>query len=595
MELQHSNIQALLGWAKENGALIDPILEFKYKEGRGVYGIANRTLDVPSTSPQIKIPQNLIIKDDLAISHFGKLEGISVNGAIKLLVAKLKYSNGQVWANGTDLKSFFAPYINLLPQGKETNSVFFWNEEELKILENTNLGGALDDKLNAIFDEWLSLLKSLPSKFHDEEYKQDLEFANTFKGLKRSEFLEYLSMTTHSWTSFASFLWSTIIFTSRAFPHNIIDSKCQPGQAILLPLIDLLNHDNQTKVEWKYETVQTKGYFSLNNKDILKEGDEVLNNYGAKGNEELLLGYGFAIENNKNDSIALRVKLPLEKINSLYQNGVKIPRIEDYTQFAFDSSHQSDTSGPTEQDIQNGLLYFVNKSSLIPENLLQLFSFLNRNETENSFTLRSRLEALQQLRSALDRKKVLLNDFHVLDQTKADSKLIAFGDIYRQGQSEIYKLSISEIKKTEKDLLNQYKSKIQTLKKIYKRDEQLQELLSDNFCWNRYDIIEQEDFVDATLFIWIILHVFLASKDNYELPNFITITFKSLSLNKQLQVNEQFNDLAEYLLGIFKDHEIEQYLTAKNLTLASETIRLNSYTRPSTNEIIIVEPLSLLR
>ena len=78
---------------------------------------------------------------------------------------------------------------------------------------------------------------------------------------------------------------------------------------VLFPGLDAANHDHNAKVEWTYDPDQ----FSLTLAESgtgVEAGNEVFNNYGPKGNGELLLGYGFCIPNNPNDTVAMTLKQP---------------------------------------------------------------------------------------------------------------------------------------------------------------------------------------------------------------------------------------------------------------------------------------------
>jgi hypothetical protein len=78
---------------------------------------------------------------------------------------------------------------------------------------------------------------------------------------------------------------------------------------VLFPGLDAANHDHDARVEWTYDP----GQFSLTLAESgvgVEAGNEVFNNYGPKGNGELLLGYGFCIPNNPHDTVAMMLKPP---------------------------------------------------------------------------------------------------------------------------------------------------------------------------------------------------------------------------------------------------------------------------------------------
>jgi hypothetical protein len=114
----------------------------------------------------------------------------------------------------------------------------------------------------------------------------------------------YSSLTTVS----ESLLWAATIFTSRAFisTHILPDHETVP---ILFPVVDILNHSVSAKVEWDF---QPHASFSLKllEGETFVPGQELFNNYAPKQNDELLLGYGFCLENNPIEQFPLKLAFP---------------------------------------------------------------------------------------------------------------------------------------------------------------------------------------------------------------------------------------------------------------------------------------------
>lgn len=79
---------------------------------------------------------------------------------------------------------------------------------------------------------------------------------------------------------------------------------------VLLPGMDASNHDHSAKVDWTFDP----GRFSLTCTEGVTAGQQVYNNYGPKGNDELLLGYGFCIPDNPCDTVMLTLKPPPEEL-----------------------------------------------------------------------------------------------------------------------------------------------------------------------------------------------------------------------------------------------------------------------------------------
>jgi hypothetical protein len=78
---------------------------------------------------------------------------------------------------------------------------------------------------------------------------------------------------------------------------------------ILFPVVDLLNHSGSAKVEWDF---QPHALFSLKLLEghSFQPGQELFNNYAPKQNDELLLGYGFCLEDNPIEQFPLKLAFP---------------------------------------------------------------------------------------------------------------------------------------------------------------------------------------------------------------------------------------------------------------------------------------------
>ena len=93
----------------------------------------------------------------------------------------------------------------------------------------------------------------------------------------------------------------------------IRDPSTEP---VLIPGLDLLNHARGAAVTWSvtYPVPNNPGrpsgtlpLISLVLHNPAEARQEIYNNYGPKPNSELILGYGFSMENNPEDSVILKV------------------------------------------------------------------------------------------------------------------------------------------------------------------------------------------------------------------------------------------------------------------------------------------------
>ncbi len=145
--------------------------------------------------------------------------------------------------------------------------------------------------------------------------------------------------------SLKQFFWAFCSISSRAFPrlqqesssaeHSSTDTTPTqktivtntPGQAFneicLYPFLDMLNHQRAHPIEWN--TKRVDGHVAFIALKQVSKGQEVFNNYGAKGNENLLSNYGFCLDPNPEDYFKLPLnikeqdplfKLKMDKIHS---------------------------------------------------------------------------------------------------------------------------------------------------------------------------------------------------------------------------------------------------------------------------------------
>jgi hypothetical protein len=74
----------------------------------------------------------------------------------------------------------------------------------------------------------------------------------------------------------------------------------------MLPVLDLLNHSPRTPIAWIRNSEGVS--FIHEGKEAFQKGEEVNNNYGPKSNEELLMGFGFTLPTNADDTYTLAIR-----------------------------------------------------------------------------------------------------------------------------------------------------------------------------------------------------------------------------------------------------------------------------------------------
>lgn len=470
--MKSDEIRQLLKWARNYGAEISAGLHFEFDELEGIRCIC--TEDVQGA--EVRIPKSLIIHRGLIELVFpGVLyENDNSNTWLKLSLAKLMFDSDD--SRTAELSEKFRPYLNCLPA--VVDSPLVWNPRELVLLQGTNLGSSLQAKLHVIYKEWYDIVNS-HDKFDKSAIASELAIYENFGDFTSDQLYDNLIIDTirrspKIWYSFSAFLWSHLIFLSRAFPEYVLNENSERSSVILLPVIDLLNHDFKSKVEW----FPVSGGFGYKRLGTVSKGQQLYNNYGGKGNEELLSGYGFLLEENPFTSAALKIKVPLDQIPDILTNGINLPTMDDYTTYAFEkkeSVNEASTADRPELAFKDGVTYLLNKSNDSPlMDMLSLFAYLSKVGDEiwnDSIPL---FKGLHNLRLALDQKLNVANQRATENETLARFPVKSYrkecAKIYREEQVSILKQALAQLKSLEKKWMSENKGNLLTMKKILKHD-----------------------------------------------------------------------------------------------------------------------------
>lgn len=184
------------------------------------------------------------------------------------------------------------PYIDILPATDKLRTSLHFTPHELELFRGTNVYGATIDRQREWEQEW-------------EMCRTRIAVSNSYLA-HRFTWELYLTASTH--------------LSSRAFPSTLLSEKptlvSTPGSyPILLPGVDSLNHARAQPVSWVVNTPQpatsstagAEASISLVLHTATPAGAELCNNYGPKPNAELILGYGFTLPHNPDDTIVLKI------------------------------------------------------------------------------------------------------------------------------------------------------------------------------------------------------------------------------------------------------------------------------------------------
>lgn len=488
-----NSLEALINWCISHGAFISDSVEFKRTEA----GISCFATGEITGDELFKIPQQLTITPTLAQKVFGiQLKG-NRNSLTQLLLSKLRFDTAETNFDGRDLKEWFKAYLDILPSGQEIGTPMFWGVER-ELIKGTDAVLTVDRDIKKHLDEWYSVVKTVDPKMRPSTYEEELKFYEVLKQGKPEHFASYLNNPT-SWTSFPAYLWSCAIFNSRAFPFILNEDKAQElNEAFLIPVFDLLNHDDdKAKVKWG---MQGDNY-TFKSEQKLNPGDEVFNSYGPKTNEELLLSYGFTLEDNRNEKTSISLRIPEEQVADAIKFGVEM------------TTHN--------------VSFDITKDEPLPQQLIVLFCFLLKNSSENVITLRNKLEGLKYLTDVLQQK---LDGLKPAKAGSIDARIVKNAKIYKNSHKQLFQMSFEECTKLEKSLLKQHKPL--SFKTIYKNDKAFANALLLIFGITSYEQLSKTDDLHRVLILWIIR---CANKKHYTekniFPELVSETYQSCAQN----------------------------------------------------------------
>lgn len=260
-------IERFTAWLADNGASF-PKLKWPVTDpATGLRG-AHATDNIATDEVTIEIPCRLMMSPPHAVSD--EEVGAAFRNCQDILYGDLLLAFYIMHELRKGDKSFYKPYLDILPIPQCLTE---WKDDELAHLQDDRLilrSKSRRRSLIAAYERTLhQLQKRYPSSFPSEEFPF------------------------HSF----SFAWNTI--QARAFGRRL------PWTA-LVPFADCLNHAN---VQTKYSFDNHRFRWYPSGKNNYSVGSEVFNSYGRRPNDNLLLEYGFAMEDNIWDDIEIHIDL----------------------------------------------------------------------------------------------------------------------------------------------------------------------------------------------------------------------------------------------------------------------------------------------
>ncbi|KAJ4371493.1 hypothetical protein N0V83_004711 [Neocucurbitaria cava] len=310
----HPLANDLVAWFTHNGGSLSPDVQVVNSASRGFHMRAVRPLSSPvvATCPlKLTLSSLNLDPNEKEVLHvespLRQCQGKVPNHILTYLLLFEERNKGKA--------SPWHAYIACLPGPESMTTPLWFDDEDMTFLAGTSLAPAARERkedMRRQFDEAVVVMQEL-----------GIALANEI--------------------NFDSFLWAATIFTSRAFisTHILPNRETIP---LLFPVVDILNHSVSAKVEWDFQPHQSFSLKCLEG-ETFAPGQELFNNYAPKQNDELLLGYGFCLEDNPIEQFALKLVFPPELQEDVQEMGLMHP---DNVPFGMSSTFL-DTDPNTEQ------------------------------------------------------------------------------------------------------------------------------------------------------------------------------------------------------------------------------------------------------
>ncbi|KAG7880094.1 hypothetical protein KL905_002763 [Ogataea polymorpha] len=552
MKFQGS-LENLLRWSKSHGAYFDNV-EFAIDRDKGVHGILKNEISLDE--PLIIVPEAIFITPELAKRVFGldnPIDDLSL-----LLLAKLKFDKKETLIDGNSLSKMYEPYIAFLPDScLEIGLPSFWTDDEQELLKGTDAYPRLKRTREELFERWNSLMSLL-----NEQKKLDVVMQEA-----------PLCENSLSWKSFEAFSWAYSIYCTRAFPNFLRkQSERSINGGFLCPIVDLLNHKNGEKVTW---TCENNSFVFKASAKHIRSGEEIYNNYGNKSNTDLLLNYGFVLNDNESETTTLTLKVEERVIEAVNKFGLKLP----------------------EGSSANGICFNLSLVTPLPKDLLRFMGFLHQLSSEkNQYTLRMHLEGISRLRDILASRIATFRSWKVGEHGNINKKTIELVKRYRSSQKSLFQRAYELCDSIEKSLIQKYKPL--SLQKALKVDTEFAQRLTFIFGTNKLDEIEKKGLSDQVLLLFIMRCRNLRPAGDSPL-RFISDTYENvratIKITKEdvLEYSDLYHSLFPYLSQKIPEIFAVGDYSARSMIIAGTVVDRIVFKRKVNGELYLLQKVIL--
>jgi len=254
------DVNFMRNWIIQSGGMIHDTLNIEY------YDVDYRGMIVTNTiknkMPLIKVPINCIIslEDSKVTNPYNKIlveKNINLNSIHSYLALELLFIRST-----NDRRR---PYINCLPKYFDNVPINF-KISELQPLRESYAIIKILQKIYMLRTEYDNILTAIP----------------------------YLPYT------FAEFVWARTAVITRVYAVN----RNGKQDTVLVPFADMANHEIPPNTKWSFDEISQQ--FIVESESYLKSGDVLYETYGCKCNYRYFVNYGFTINNNIYEEVALQ-------------------------------------------------------------------------------------------------------------------------------------------------------------------------------------------------------------------------------------------------------------------------------------------------
>ncbi|RDL41235.1 uncharacterized protein BP5553_01214 [Venustampulla echinocandica] len=292
MVLDQPKIDALLQWAEVNHTSLHPHVEI-YQDP--VTGLSFRAVeDIPSGDKLVNCSYHTALSYLNAIHGSAQFHLHESPRFPREFLDELGHDDPHIIGHFfliqqylMGAESFWWDYIRLLPQPdqpKDMGLPIWWPEADRKFLAGTNAEPPIRLRQRVWRDQWKQGINLLENRWENlEAYTYILyKWAATIFGTR----------------SFRASLTIPEEMIGSSYPSvqervEILDHIKKDRFSVLLPVLDIGNHDGLDFVKWS-KAPETEQFILSTSKEVT-QGAQIYNFYGHKSNSELLVGYGFTI------------------------------------------------------------------------------------------------------------------------------------------------------------------------------------------------------------------------------------------------------------------------------------------------------------